>query len=462
MNPVFSYIERIAAGPEFDLMDRPLLDFGEGHKMSVRAMFESLLVVASVGKGKSTLAKTPCLALLQDNWGGLVLTVKRSQLDEFRSLAQSAGREWDVIVIAPGAAVFNPLEGEDNPSEAAALVSELAEVLAGKTRSNENESFWSAQLNIILKNLFTLCAVEHGCFDFGLVAELFDGRANSLGELADPAWQQASALAAALRTAKKRTEDINVRLAAEYFERAYPAHGDRLQGSLAATVSSVLDYLRRPPLRDLFTGKSTFTMADLLDGGRIGIVGLPVLESVDGRMANALMQFCFCRAAVRQPRQSRHNPAFLLSDECQETVSRELMAKLAVLREYKVATILLTQNMAVLDEKIGETAREGLCANLGTKIFGPQGHAATRQWASEQIGKRKVPVETRTTGSNFGEKSRGHSKSASVGEQWDYRVPPLRFAELELGETIILSDGEVWRARWHKDKPGKGDTVRIV
>ncbi len=345
MNALSSFFERIAAGPKFDLLDRPLLDFGEGHKMSVRAFFESILVVASVGKGKSTLAKTPCLALLRDNSPGLVLTVKRSQLDEFLSLARRAGRERDCIVIEPGTAVFNPLEGETNPNEAAALIGELAEVLAGKARDGDNDAFWRAQLNIILKNLFTLCAAEHGCFDFGLGAELFDGRANSLGELADPAWQQASAMAAALRTAKKRQEDLNLWLAVDYFERVYPAHGDRLQGSLAATVSSVLDYLRRPPLRDLFTGKSTFTMADLLDGGRIGIVGLSLLESVDGRIANALMQFCFCRAATRQ---LRHNPAFLLSDECQETVSRELMARLAVLREYKVATILLTQNLAVL------------------------------------------------------------------------------------------------------------------
>jgi type IV secretory pathway TraG/TraD family ATPase VirD4 len=459
MNAIFTLIERIAAGPCYDPLDRPLLDFREGHTMSVRAFFESLLGVASVGKGKSTQVKTPCLALLHDGWGGLVLTVKRSQLGEFLLLAKRAGRERDCIVIEPGVAVFNPLEGEANPNEAAALVGELAEVLAGKTRDGENDAFWRAQLNIILKNLFTLCAAEHGRFDFGLVAELFDGRANSLGELSDPAWQQASAMAAALHIAKKRPEDLNLRLAVDYFERAYPAHGDRLQGSLAATVSSVLDYLRRPPLRDLFTGKSTFSMTDLLNGGCIGIVGLPALESVDGRIANALMQFCFCRAATRQ---LRHNPAFLLSDECQETVSRELMAKLAVLREYKVATILLTQNLAVLDEKIGETAREALCGLMGMKIFGPQGHAATRQWAAEQCGKHKVPVETKTTGHNFGEHGRGRNTSTSVGEQWDYRVPPLRFAELEIGETIVLRDSDVWRARWHKDTPGKRGTVRIV
>ncbi len=99
---------------------------------------------------------------------------------------------------------------------------------------------------------------------------------------------------------------------------------------------------------------------------------------------------------------------------------------------------------------------------MGTKIFGPQGHAATRQWAAEQCGKHKVSVETKTTGRNSGERHIGRSTSTSVAEQWDYRVPPLRFAELELSETIILRDSEVWRARWHKEQPGKRGTVRIV
>ena len=95
-----------------------------------------------------------------------------------------------------------------------------------------------------------------------------------------------------------------------------------------------------------------------------------------------------------------------------------------VLREFKVATILLTQNLAVLDERIGETAREGLCGLMGSKIFGPQGHAATRQWASEQIGKCKTLVRTTTKGGSSNHHGSGSNYSTSVHEQWDYRVPP--------------------------------------
>lgn len=457
MNVVLSAFERIAIGPEEKVLDRELLDFRNGHVFTVRSAMEALLVLASVGKGKSTLARTIYRALLRERFGGLVLCVKRSQIQEFLAQANLEGRHNDCIVLSSGGThAFNPLAGEQNPSEAAALVSELAEVLADRVRDGgENEAFWRSQLLIILRNLFTLCQTAYGRLDFLLAAELFDARANSTAEVSDPSWRQISPMARAIALTRRAIDDSNTRLAVDYFERTFPAQGDRLQGSLAATVGSVLDYLRRPPLSGLFAGESTFSMEDLLDNGKIAIVGLPALDSVDGKIANALMQYCFCRAATRR---SARGFSFIAADECQETVSREFMRKLAVLREYQVASVLLTQNLAVLDEKLGETAREGLCGLMGTKIFGPQGHAATRQWAADQIGKRKVPVKTKSSGSSGGVSN--HSKSEH--QVWDYRVPPSRFAELEVGQTVCLRDSEVWLSRWHRDRPGKSGTVRIV
>jgi type IV secretory pathway TraG/TraD family ATPase VirD4 len=457
MNPILSAIERLAIGKPRDPADEALLDFGGRQMLSRRQLGESLLCMASPGKGKTTLARTLYRAMLRDCFGGLVLCVKHSQVQEFLALAKAEGRERDCILLAPGrGSVFNPLEGEASSAEAAALLGEIAEVLANRVRDGgENESFWREQLGIVLRNLFVLCRLKHGRHDMLLAAELFDGRANSLAELADPNWRSHSPMAAAIASARS-SDETDARLAVDYFTRAFPCHGDRLQGSLAATVASVFDHLRRKPLVDLFTSTSTFHMEDVFENNRICIVGLPALDSADGRVANAILQFCFCRAATRRVREHH---TFLVSDECQETVSRELMRKLAVLREFKVASLMLTQNLAVLDDRIGETAREAFCGLLALKIFGPQSHAATRQWAADQIGKRKEQVETksRTTAERG-----GNTRSTSEHPQWDYRVPPSRFSELDVGETICLRDGKVWLSRWHKDQPGRGGTVRIV
>lgn len=458
MNALLSALERLLLGPEPDPADEPLLRFVTGETLSRRALTESLLVMASVGKGKTTLLRTPFCAMLRDGFGGLVPVVKGSLVDDVARFVRAEGRERDLVVLRPGDAhVFNPFENESRPDEAAALLAELSEVLAGRKREGENEAFWREQLAIILRHLFALCRVACGRLDMVVAAELFDGRANTLAQVADPSWQEASTLARVLKTAAQTT-DAETLDAVAYFERTFPTHGDRLQGSLAATVSTVFDHLRRPPLRQLFTGRSTFSMDDLLDRGKVCVVALPALDSAAGRVANALVQFCFCRAAVKRPRPYY---SFLILDECQELVSRELMAKLAVLREFRVASVLLTQNLAVLDERIGETAREGLCGLLGTRIFGAQNHAATRQWASDQIGKCKTRVRSRTTGHSSGRGGSGSSASVSEHEQWDYRVPPLVFAQLAVGETVVLRDGRFWRARWHKDRPGTGGTVRM-
>ena len=78
----FSLIERVAIGPQPDAADASVLDFNDGRRLSRRQLTESVLVLASVGKGKTTLAKTFGRALLRDHCGGLVLTVKSSQVDE--------------------------------------------------------------------------------------------------------------------------------------------------------------------------------------------------------------------------------------------------------------------------------------------------------------------------------------------------------------------------------------------
>lgn len=461
MNALLTLIERAFIGAEVDPADEAILRFPNGETLSRRGLTESILAVASVGKGKTTLLGTPLRAMMRDGFGGLILVVKGSLMADVSGFARSENRERDLIVLRPGDShVFNPLENETEPSEAAALLAELSEALAERKRdSSGTEAFWQEQLAIILRHLFTLCRAAHGRLDILLAAELFAGRANTVGEIADPTWRESSALARAMLAATHHLRDSEVADAIAYFSKTFPTLGDRLQGSLAATVSAVFDHLCRPPLRGLFTGRSTFGMDDLLDRGKICVVGLPALDSSAGRVANALIQFCFCRAAVKRPREYY---SFVIADEAQELVTREFMSKLAVLREFKVASILLTQNLAVLDERFGENAREGLCGLLGTKIFGPQNHAATREWAAEQIGKRRVVTRTETKGHSSSRSSDGTSSSTSVGEQWDYRVAPIRFSKLAVGQTVVLRDGRVWRARWHRDEPGKGNTVGIV
>jgi hypothetical protein len=41
-------------------------------------------------------------------------------------------------------------------------------------------------------------------------------------------------------------------------------------------------------------------------------------------------------------------------------------------------------------------------------------------------------------------------------------VPPHRLAGLEVGETLVLRNDQIWSARWHLTHPGRDGTVKIV
>jgi hypothetical protein len=321
-----------------------------------------------------------------------------------------------------------------------------------------------------LRNLLAICQKAYGHFDIRTAGELFGSRANTPDRFADPAWQKGKMAEALDLIREPAKEDADLVLAVEYFKEQFPYWDNRLQGSISAMVSGILDRMRRPPLADLFGGKSTFAMADILNGKKICIVAMPVLgrksdgiSQYEGSIANGILQFCFLRAAADGERQTN---SFLICDECQYTVSGELERALSVLREYRVATVLLTQQISGLDNRVGESRRDAILGTMKTKVFLQQTDAKTRQWASEQIGKVKRSLPSEGTTVVKGTTSRSENFSAPVDVD---RIPPLRFSELKGGpenkfmvESIILKGSQVLEEKWHQKEPGTNGTVGLA
>ena len=463
MNAIFRTIERVFWGPPDHALDTPLLKFSGSRKFTVRDAFNGMLFIGSPGSGKTTAAGTYYRALLHAQFGGLVLCVKETQITAVVDLCRECNRENDIVLIeAGGSHRFNPLEGASIP-DATSLLAELAEILRDrKSGYGENEDFFRQQAEILIRHLLHLCLEHYDQLDITEIAEMFRSRPTNANQLAAPAWRQKSVMAAVLERAEN-SANAELRAAAKYFTVDFVSHGDRLQGSIAATVNGLFETLSNQRMRALFGGVSTFNMRDIFQVGKICIVGLPTLGSSrlgvsesEGKITNGLMQFCFIRAAVKEQRETN---VFLLSDECQETVSRELRRQLSVLREYRVATVLLTQSVHTLDAKLGETERKAIFGNCATKVFLRQVDATSRDWAAHEIGKHMVKEKSNArTAQGFNKSSR--TTSWQMAERW--RVRPEEFAALKTGQSVMLRDGDFWRQKWHKDHPGRWFTTRLA
>jgi type IV secretory pathway TraG/TraD family ATPase VirD4 len=475
MNRLFEFIERLLWGtPEAgdgagDELDTPLMTFSTGTAFTVRDAFENVLFIGSPGSGKTSAAGTYYRALLRAQFGGLILCVKETQVKDLLKVCRECGREKDVIEFSVnGGHRFNPLAGA-SVTEAASLLVELADALRRQTGGKKDDAFFRQQSEIMMDRLLALCWSHYGRLDISDLSRMFKGRPTDLTRLVDPVWRLNNVMAEALAQAKDNPDE-DVQRAVEYFEVDFPTHGDRMQGSLAATVSGVLDSLSSKKMLGLFSGQSTFTMRDLWESGKICLMAMPVLgskklltDSKEGAIANAVMQFCFCREVVRVESQKN---LFLISDECQETISRELRRQLSVLREYRVATVLLTQDLPTIDTVLDENEREAIFAKCKTKVFLQQTHEKTREWAAAQIGKYMGEQTSYNTTQSDGKTSRG--QSTQQAELW--RVRPEEFAKLKTGgkeneqivESVVVYRGRWGRERWHQEKPGEKRTVKIA
>ena len=398
MNAFFEAIERVFWGPPDDALDAPLLKFSGGRNFTVRDAFEGVLFIGSPGSGKTTAAGTYYKALLGSQFGGLILCAKETQIESFLHLCRECDREADVILVdSLGKHRFNPLQGV-SIAEATSLLVELAGILRERPSvGGENEDFFRQQAEILIRHLLHLCLDHYGRLDIAEIAAMFRDRPTDANRLADPAWQQSSTMARALDAARN-SSNPELRNAGRYFIVDFVTHGDRLQGSISASVNGLLETLSNQRMRTLFGGQSSFTMCDIFRAGKICVVGLPTLGSdtlgvseAEGKICNGLLQFCFCRAAVKAQRETN---IFLISDECQETVSRELRRQMSVLREYRVATVLLTQDLPTLDVKLGETERQAILSKCVTKIFLRVGGSSKGDFCASSKGDS-------FTGSNF-------------------------------------------------------------
>lgn len=433
---------RALVGPPVRPLMRPLLKFSAGHVWTVGHSHLGTFALGSPGRGKTTMSKTLMQVFLKRGFGGLVCVVKGSATEDFLAAAELAGRRDEVVVLGRHSPHrFNPFQEVQNPADVASMLGEICDMIQasqGQSPGATTDGYWTTHRDMLLYHLCTVGSAGGSALDAERLKSLLLGMPQSRAEVQDPGWRERSVLWRSLQKFGTGGPVSKEHSAAQAFlTEEFVSFPDKTQGSIRSMVSGALHYLGMYPVSEIFGGESTVSMSEVLNHRKLLVVDLPALESLEGKIANLLVLFCFCRAAKRI---ERLTDAFLLLDECQELPCRELMKSLSVFRDRRISTVLLTQNLGTLNAGLGKQTGENLCELMETIIALGQSHADTREWLTKHIGKHWKTRYSDTT-------SDGKRSTTSTREEVD-KVSPTKFAELDVGESIVCFGKHHWSAKW--------------
>jgi hypothetical protein len=463
-------------------LSTPLLWFSPNDNWTISNAIEGTLVLGATGSGKTSgSGRKLALSLLDEGFGGLVLTAKSDERALWESYCREAGRLKDLLVFGPAESLrFNFLDFElqrkgvgagltENIVNLFSTVLEIAERNSGKG-GREDEGYWRRANRQLCRNLVDLLVLAKGRISVPDLYRLVITAPISMDQIRSVEWKEKSFLFRCLGEADKhpktpqRLRDFEI--VADYFLLEYPALSDKTRSVIVSTFTSMVDVLNRGILRELFCTDTNVT-PEVCQGGEIILIDLAVKEFAEvGQFAQVLWKYAFQRSIERRDVRTSPRPVFLWADEAQHFVTSYDSMFQTTCRSARVATVLLSQNVSNFyaafggNEK-GKAEADSLFGNLNTKVFHANGDPVTNQWASTLIGRtRQFFVNASSSNqaadwmsalSVFGEPPQ---TSSGVSESYEFDVQPCAFTTLRTGgpahngivDSIVFQNGKVFNA----------------
>jgi hypothetical protein len=455
-----------------DILDRTILSLSETDHLRLRDLVEGTLITGAPGSGKTTTSgKQLAHALLGvPNSGGLVLTAKAEETQNWIAYAKACGREKDLIVFnAESGHCFDPLHYEwTRPGRGAGDLESIIDffstlVSIGKKEGvgHGHDPFWERGNEQLMRNCIKLLDLGGEAISIASIDRVIKSLPTRPDEHEEATWQNQSYCAQIIKAIKARKETLtpdqwsDLDFATQFIFRKWPAFDERPRSSLEMTWSGMADKFLFNPFNRLFCGgKCTFTPEMTTHEGKIVICDFPLLEygHETGRLINVILKLIFQRAWLRRKISESPNPVYLWQDEFQYFVTRRDNFFQQTCRGSRVAVVCLTQNILNLSEELGEaqpgSKTKSFCGNLAIKIAHQQNEHDTSAFMADIIGKEYRYLESYNAGG-------GTQSHASVGgsQQLAYIIEPIEFSRLikpdsanPLSQAIVYQSGKPFNA----------------
>jgi len=456
------------------ILDRPVLSLSESDQLCVRDLAEGTLITGAPGSGKSsTSGRQLGYGLLRTpNTGGLVLTAKAEETQNWIDYAKACGREKDLIIFnAESGHSFDPLHYEwTRPGRGAGDLESIIDffstlVSIGKKEGggHSHDPFWERGNEQLMRNVIKLLDLAQERVSIANIDRVIKSLPTRPEEHEQATWQEQSYCARLIKAIKQRKESLNedqwsdLDFATQYIFRKWPAFDERPRSSLEMTWSGMADKFLFNPFHRLFCGgKCSFTPEMTTHDHKIIICDFPLLEYVHetGRLINIILKLIFQRAWLRRKLEESGNPVFLWQDEFQYFVTRRDNFFQQTCRGSRVAVVCLTQNILNLSEELGEeqpgSKTKSFCGNLAIKIAHQQNEPDTATFMADIIGKEYRYLDSYHAG---GADTREAHASVGGSQQLVHIVEPIEFSRLmkpdaqnPYAQAIVYQSGKPFNA----------------
>ena len=469
-----------------------------GNSWTIRDSVEGTQIFGGNGSGKTSgSGATIGTAFIRQGFGGLVLTAKPDDLQQWIRYCERAGltseqiRERFIVVQPRDDPRTAPVRLQDGKEihlatchafnilgyefdRGGRLTTDVVSLFLnamspGGTAVSSSDSYWDDALQELLTHAVDLAVLAGRARPgqpellLGDIVAIIASAPQSRAEVRSPEWRKSSACWRAIETVKESL--VKKKLlsggllgdfarAVEFWTSHYAALNDRTRTSIVSTFTAKSASLLHSPIKELLCGNDDPLACPArpeatMESGRIVVLNLPVKLYGDvGRFAQTLWKTVWQRAVERRTGKLEtdpgQHPVFLWADEAQYFITREDALFQQTARSSMAATVFLTQNISNYYAAMkGHSAREhtdSLLGNLQTKIFHANGDPATNEWASRLFGKTVRQVSSRQVSYGPTSESLGLTAAPTMLPV----VEAAHFATLRSGGPACAYEVDAW------------------
>lgn len=474
-------------------LDRNLVMFTEYDGMTLRQLFEGTLTLGTSGSAKtSTTAHMFAHAFMDAGFGGLVLTAKVEEKNQWRQWARECGRENDLVIFKPtNPYYFDIMEWEAKRQDGSdtetvvGLFMVIIEIANGGAIQSK-ESYWILSLRSMLRSTVDILKCSGQTVSIENMYHLIITAPTSISRLGSGDFQKDSFCFKCLNTATDNFERLegsgnredhfdDFDISFKYWTYEFPNLAEKTRSIIVSMFTTTADAFLRGNLKRLFNTdpRRQEALPELARQGKIIILDLPIKKyEQTGVIAQGVYKLCFQKAMERERVTSRTPNVFLFADECQFTLTSYEDSFQTTARSSRIATFYLTQSISNLHLNLGDKAEQrtkSLLTNLGTKIFHAQVDDETNLFASKLIGEDWSLQST--SSSSFNQDDTGQL-STSFAQQRRFLLEPITFSRLLRGgahneyiaSAIVHQVGRIWSTEenflevFMKQEFGQSDT----